>query len=130
MKGSGCFLTGFNKPDFIEGIDDLANQVDDLLVLPDVEQHAKFAAQAFERRRPLFQQPQNMRARCSQQMRLPGVCDIDDALVVPASLQIFGRRAQAKYLQSVGCHGGKRSGKASIDSNRIFEDCKANRRRS
>ena len=88
MKGSGCVLTVFNKPNLSERRDDVAKQVDDLLILRIVHQHAKFAAQALECRRPLFQQTHHVRARCSQQMGLPRVGDIDDAFVVPASFQI------------------------------------------
>ena len=96
MKGSGYVLTGFNQPNLSERRDDLAKQVDDLLILCVVHQHAKFAAQSLESRRPLFQQTHHVCARRSQQMGLPSVSDIDDALVVPASLQISVRRAQAK----------------------------------
>ena len=88
MKGSGCVLLGFNKPNLSERSDDVAEQVDDLLILCVVHQHANLAAQALESRRPLFQQTHHVCARRSQQMGLPSVSDIDDAFVVPASLQI------------------------------------------
>lgn len=88
MKGSGCVLLGCNQPNFRERRDDVAEQVDDLLILRIVHQRAKLAAQALESRRPLFQQTHHVRARRSQQMGLPSVGDIDDAFVVPASLQI------------------------------------------
>ncbi len=54
MKGSGCVLLGFNKPNLSERSDDVAEQVDDLLILRIVHQHANLAAQALESRRPLF----------------------------------------------------------------------------
>jgi hypothetical protein len=114
MKGSGCVLTGFNKPNLSERRDDVAKQVDDLLILRVVHQQAKFAAQALESRRPFFQQTHHVRARRSQQMGLPSVGDIDDAFVVPASFQISARTAQAKGLQSVVAPYARASTQASV----------------
>jgi len=104
MKGSGCVLTGLNQPNLSERRDDVAKQVDDLLIWCVVHQLAKLAVQALKSRRPLFQQTHHVCARRSQQMGLPSVGDIDDAFVVPASLQISARTAQAEGLQSVVGH--------------------------
>jgi len=118
MKGSGCVLTGFNQPNLSERRDYVAKEVDDLLILRVVHQQAKSAAQALESRRPLFQQTHHVCARRSQQMGLPSVRDIDDAFVVPASLQISARSAQAKGLQSVGGHYVRGSTQASVLTDR------------
>lgn len=73
MKGSGYDLASFDKPNFTEAINNLAKQAQDVLVFCAVQEQVKLAAQGSKRNRTLFQQTQNVRARCGQQMRFSGV---------------------------------------------------------
>lgn len=73
MKGSGYPLTSFDKPNFTEAINNLAKQAQDVLVFCAVQEQVKLAVQGPKRYRSLFQQAQNVRARCGQQMRFSGV---------------------------------------------------------
>ena len=90
MKCSGYVLTRFDKPDFTEGIDNLAKQAQDVLVFCAIEEQVKLAVQGSKRCRSLFQQAQNVRAGCRQEMRFSGVGYVNDALVIPASFQKSG----------------------------------------
>lgn len=90
----------FEESNFTEGLNNLTKQAQYLFVFGSLQNKAKLAVQCLERDRPHFQQAQNMRARRRQQMGFPGVFNVNNALIIPASFEKPGRRAQAKDLQS------------------------------
>lgn len=80
----------FEESNFTEGINNLTEQAQDLIVFGSLQNKLKLAAQGLERDRSHFQQAQNVRARRRQQMGFPGVGNINDALTIPRSFKKSG----------------------------------------